>query len=277
VAARSSRVAAANGVSRWVAAFVAALSLAGSTRADEPPAASASPAARAEEAPAPPGPAAVRITGSRVFLKDVMPECPEQACLVDLGAAPPAGSTRLVPADAIRSALGTAGASARKIEAVRVLSAARVWSPAELGELVRPNIEHKLPEGVRLLALQPKTGVTLPLLASVGECTLPALAKRAGPLTTTAMVEFLHDGAPVRRVAVQVRLNVSERAARPGVARGSIVTLVIQRSSATVSANGVALQDSEIGQTASFKVQPTGRIVMARIESASLAMVLEQP
>ena len=99
----------------------------------------------------------------------------------------------------------------------------------------------------------------------------------AGPLTTTAMVEVLHDGAPVRRLAVQVRLNLSERAARPGVARGSIVTLVIQRGSATVSANGVALQDSEIGKTASFKVQPTGRIVQARIESASMAMVLEQP
>jgi hypothetical protein len=142
---------------------------------------------------------------------------------------------------------------------------------------VRPNIEHKLPEGVRLLALQPKTGATLPLLASVGECTLPALAKRPGPLTTTAMVEFLHDGAPVRRLAVQVRLNVSERAARPDVARGSILTLVIERGSATVSANGVALQDSEIGKTASFKVQPTGRIVQARIDSASRATVLEQP
>lgn len=248
--------------------MVAAWVCAAPVRAEEPPAEAAP--ARAEEA-------AVRITGSRVFLKDVMPECPEQACLVDLGAAPPAGSTRLVSADAIRGALGATGASARKIEAVRVLSAARVWSPAELGELVRPNIEHKLPEGVRLLALQPKTGATLPLLASVGECTLPALAKRAGPLTTTAMVEFLHDGAPVRRVAVQLRLNVSERAARPGVARGSIVTLVIQRASATVSANGVALQNSEIGQTASFKVQPTGRIVQARIESASLATVLEQP
>jgi len=270
--APSFRVAAATGTTRRLAARAAfvALLLAGSTRAEEPPAQSEPAPARAEGA-------AVRITGSRVFLKDVMPECPEQACLVDLGAAPPAGSTRLVPADAIRGALGASGASGRKIEAVRVLSAARVWSPGELGELVRPNIEHRLPEGVRLLALQPKAGATLPLLASVGECTLPALAKRAGPLTTTAMVEFLHDGAPVRRVAVQVRLNVSERAARPGVARGSIVTLVIQRGSATVSANGVALQDSEIGKTASFKVQPTGRIVQARIESAGMAMVLEQP
>ena len=128
----------------------------------------------------------MRITGARVLLKDVMPECPEQACAADLGAAPPAGSSRLISADTLRGALQGAGVAAPRLEAVRVISAARVWSPAELGELLRPSIEQKLPEGVRLIGVQPKTGATLPLLASVGECTLPVLARRAGPLTTTA-------------------------------------------------------------------------------------------
>lgn len=217
----------------------------------------------------------VRITGSRVLLKDVMPGCPEQVCAADLGAAPPAGASRLVAVDSMRAAFEASGVTAPRLQAVRVLSAARVWSPSELGELLRPSIERKLPEGVRLLGVQPKAGATLPLLATVGECSLPVLPRRPGPSTTTAMVEFLHDGALVRRVAVQVRLLLSEQAARPGVQRGSPITLVIQRGSATVSAQGVALQDSEIGQTASFRVQPTGRIVQARIESAQLATVLE--
>jgi flagella basal body P-ring formation protein FlgA len=90
------------------------------------------------------------------------------------------------------------------------------------------------------------------------------------------MVEILHDGQPVRRVAVQVRLMLSEKAARAQVPRGSVILLTIQRGSATVSAQGVALQDAEIGQTAPFKVQATGRIVQARIESASTAAVLDQ-
>ena len=113
-----------------------------------------------------------------------------------------------------------------------------------------------LAEGVRLVGLQAKSGATLPLLAIVGECSLPPLARRAGPSATTAMVEILHDGQPVRRVAVQVRLLLSEQAAREQVPRGSVITLVIQRASATVSAQGIALQDAEIGQTAPFKVQP---------------------
>lgn len=217
----------------------------------------------------------VRVTGARVQLRDVMPQCPERACAADLGAAPPAGGSRLVAADVIRAALEAAEAPVPRLSAVRVTSAARVWSPGELGELLRPVIEKKLPPGVRLLGVQAKSGATLPLLATVGECSLPALARRAGPSATTAMVEILHDGQPVRRVAVQVRLLSSEQAARAQVPRGTLITLVIQRASATVSAQGVALQDAEIGQTASFKVQPTGRIVRARIESGNIAAVVE--
>lgn len=217
----------------------------------------------------------VRVTGARVQLRDVMPECPERACAADLGAAPPAGNSRLIAADVIRAALEAAEAPVPRLSAVRVTSAARVWSPAELGELARPSIEKRLPPGVRLLGVQAKSGATLPLLATLGDCSLPALAKRAGPSATTAMVEILHDGQPVRRVAVQVRLLLSEQAARAQVPRGTVITLVIQRASATVSAQGVALQDAEIGQTAPFKVQPTGRIVQARVESANTAAVLE--
>ncbi|HKO93260.1 MAG TPA: flagella basal body P-ring formation protein FlgA, partial [Polyangiaceae bacterium] len=209
----------------------------------------------------------VRITGSRVYLRDVMASCPERACAADLGPAPPAGSSRWVAADAIKNALSAAGeqpAHYPDLAPKRVISASRVWSPAELGELLRPNIERKLSPGVRLIELQPKTGATLPLLASAGECSLPALPKRAGPVTTTVTVEILHEGSVVKRMPVQVRLELSEKAARPLIARGSVVTLVVERGAATVSARGVALSDAELGQLVPFRVQPTGRVVQAR-------------
>lgn len=222
----------------------------------------------------------VRITGARVYLRDVMTGCPESACAADLGPAPPAGSSRWVPAEAMRGALSAAGehpAHYPDLAAKRVISASRVWSPAELGELLRPSIERKLPPGVRLVELQAKTGATLPLLASAGECTLPGLPRRAGPVTTTATVEILHEGSAVRRVPVQLRLDLSERAARPLIARGGVVTLVIERGLASVSARGIALSDAELGQLVPFRVQPTGRVVQARVQSAELARVMDQP
>lgn len=237
-------------------------------------------ASSAEDAASNEGNSGVRITGARVYLRDVMAGCPESACAADLGPAPPAGSSRWVPADAMRGALSAAGekpAQYPDLAAKRVISASRVWSPAELGELLRPSIERKLPPGVRLVELQPKAGATLPLLASAGECTLPALPKRAGSVTTTATVEILHEGSAVRRVPVQLRLELSERAARPLIARGAVVTLVIERGLASVSARGTALSDAELGQLAPFRVQPTGRVVQARVQSAELARVMDQP
>ena len=232
-------------------------------------------ASSAEDAPS-----GVRITGARVYLRDVMAGCPQSACAADLGPAPPAGSSRWVAADVMRGALSAAGeqpAQYPDLAAKRVISASRVWSPAELGELLRPSIERRLPPGVRLVELQPKAGATLPLLASAGECTLPVLPKRAGPLTTTVTVEILHEGSAVRRVPVQLRLDLSERAARPLIARGGVVTLVIERGLASVSARGIALSDAELGQLAAFRVQPTGRVVQARVQSAELARVMDQP
>jgi hypothetical protein len=245
----------------WLAAALVALCLA--------------PASAAEDAQS-----GVRITGARVYLRDVMASCPESACAADLGPAPPAGSSRWVAADAMRGALSAAGeqpAHYPDLAAKRVISASRVWSPAELGELLRPSIERKLPPGVRLVELQPKSGATLPLLASAGECLLPGLPKRPGPVTTTATVEILHEGSVVRRVPVQLRLELSERAARPLIARGGVITLVVERGTATVSARGVALSDAELGQLAPFRVQPTGRVVQARVQSATQAQVMDQP
>src|SRR4051812_20819136 len=120
-------------------------------------------------------PDGVRITGARVRLLDVLPSCPESSCSADLGPAPAAGTSRVVDRSAIRAALEAAGQDPEQfpaLAAVRVTSAARSWTPAELGALLRPLIEKQLPPGVRLLSVESKTLVVLPLLASVGECTL---------------------------------------------------------------------------------------------------------
>jgi len=220
--------------------------------------------------------APVNVTSSRVSVADVWPECTPQACSMDLGAAPPPGSSSYIDAAAIRSALASAGEKPPPgLSGVRVYSAARVLSPSEAGELARPSIERALPDGVRLNSVEAKSKLTLPLLAVAGEVTLPKLPKRAGPLTTTAMLDVMLDGVLVRRVPILVRLNIAARAARPDVPRGQALTLVIERRSATISTDGISLRDAAIGEVAPFKVQRTGRVLHALIKSAGVAQVLE--
>jgi flagellar basal body P-ring formation chaperone FlgA len=224
------------------------------------------------------GPTEVTVTGSRVTLQDVMPSCPPSACALDLGPAPPPQVSWLIDAPIIRNALESAGEdrrSLRDIEPVRVVSAARVLNPAEAGNFVRASIESVLPSGVTLAGLEAKSKLTLPLRGSAGTATLPRLPKRAGPTTTTAMVDILLEGTLVRRVPIMVRLVIAESAARADVPRGHALTLVIERRSLTISTDGVAVRDTAIGEVAPFRVQRTGRIINALVKSAGMAQVLE--
>jgi hypothetical protein len=220
--------------------------------------------------------APVNVTGSRVTVADVMPECAPEACNMDLGAAPPAGSSSYIDAALIRSALVAAGEKApANLQGVRVVSTAKVLSPLEAGELARPSIELALPDGVTLRGVEAKSKLTLPLLAVAGDASLPKLPKRAGPAVTTAMLDILLDGVVVRRVPLLVRVVIAASAARPDVPRGHAVTLIIERRTATISTSGVAMRDTEIGETAPFRVQRTGRVLNAIVKSAGLAQVLE--
>jgi hypothetical protein len=222
--------------------------------------------------------AAVSVTGQRIRLRDVLPSCPEPACDADLGPAPAVGSSRLVATSAVQSALKSAGVDAGSfgtLHPVRVSSAARNLGSLELAAFVRPGIEKALPAGTRLVGVEAKSALLVPLLATLGACRLPALPKRAGPLTTTALVDLLLEGKLVRRVPVLVRLVMSARAALPDVPRGHVLSLIIARPGATISTNGVALKATEIGQVGLFRVQRTGRVVQALIESSASAIVVE--
>jgi len=223
-------------------------------------------------------PATVTVSSSRVSLEQVMASCPPRACKMDLGPAPAPGASWLVDASVIRNALEAGGEqrrTLRDIQPVRVVSEARVLNPSEAGEFVRPSIEAALPSGVTLSGLEAKSQLTLPLFGSAGTATLPKLPRRAGPITTTAMVDILLDGTLVRRVPILVRLVIDPSAARADVPRGHALTLVIERRSATISTDGIALRDTEIGEIAPFRVQRTGRVINALVKSAGVARVME--
>jgi hypothetical protein len=223
-------------------------------------------------------PASVSISSTRIRLADVLPQCPKSACDVDLGPAPPVGASRLVAVADMQRAVESAGHDAKSLvglEATRVTSAARTLSPAEIASEVRPVVEAALPAGVTLTGLEPKGSIVLPLRAAVGTCSLASMPKRAGPIASTALCDYEHDGALARRVPVLVRVVMSAQAARPLVPRGHVLTLVIERRSATISTQGVALKDAELGEIAQFKVQRTGRVLSARVQADGTALVVE--
>jgi len=217
------------------------------------------------------------VKGSRVELAELCPQVPEALAKIDLGPAPPPGGSVLLDREHIVATLTAAGVDAKTValpKLLRVVSASKRWPPLELVSLVRGSVEAALPSGVTLTHLEAK----LPLVAAPdaipGHAEIPRLPKRTGPFRTSVVVPIIADGAVASRVTLNATLEISESAARPDVPRGGRVTLVIERRSARVGAAGIALNDSDIGDVAEFRVDKTGRIVKARLDAPDLASVV---
>lgn len=220
----------------------------------------------------------VELDSRRVLVQHVVPECRGARCRVDLGASPPVGASRRIERNVVERAIGRAGyrhAGLKIPAASRVSLRAQTWSAPEWAEWVTPRIRKSLPAGVTLARVTAKAPLRLPRSAALGAVTLPRLPRRAGSWNTAATIEVLHDGATIRRVPTLVRVVISAAAARADVPRGQGVTLVIRRHSATISTRGLALKDADVGEVVPFRVLRTGRVVRGRVESKSLAEVLD--
>lgn len=217
------------------------------------------------------------IDGHRVHVGDIIEGAAPELAEVDLGPAPPPGSSRLFARDDLVRELRSQGIDPAHVKLptlVRVQSAARRFAPSELSELIRPQLLRALPSGVALKELKLTRGIVASPRIVVGEVRVPKLARRSGSATLSAMVELLHDGDVVSRIPVTVTLLVSPAAAQPLLEKGARVELLIVRGAARIGASAVALESAERGEIASFKVSTTQKVLRARVESSNLALVV---
>jgi hypothetical protein len=223
------------------------------------------------------GEAPLTVSGSRIELVELCPTVPDALRNTDLGPAPPPGATALLDRDRVIATIAAAGIDAKGLslpKVLRVVSAAKRWTPPELATFARGSVEAALPPGVTLTHLETK----LPLVAApdavTGHAEVPRPPKRPGVFRTSVVVPIIADGAVAGRVMLSATLEISESAARPDVPRGGRVTLVIDRRSARVGAAGIALNDTDVGDVTEFRVDKTGRIVKARLDAPDLASVV---
>jgi hypothetical protein len=218
-----------------------------------------------------------KIENRRVRLSDVAARVNDELRDLDLGEAPPPGGSRLFARDEVLRTLRTQGLDARGVEllpVVRVMSVARRFEASELEALLGPKLKEALPTGAVLKEIKIVRGLLASPRVEAGAVRLPKLTRRAGLVTTTATCELLHEGAVVARVPVTLTLDVDEQAMRPLIEKGARVDLVIVRGAARISASGIALGPAEAGEVALFRVNPTHKVLRARVESASRAVVV---
>ena len=198
---------------------------------------------------------------------------------LDLGPAPPPGSSRLLSRSEVEDQLhaaGDDGKSLRMPAVLRVKSAAKRWSVEELTDAVTPKLISALPSGVDFKSSKLNRGIVTSPSVQIGEAHLPRIPKHVGELTVTATVDLLQDDVTVMRVPVTLVVQVTEAATKPtAVEKGARVNLVIEHGLARVTALATTMSDTELGATGLFRVAGTQRVLRARLLSPDSAQVVE--
>ncbi len=219
------------------------------------------------------------VDSARVHLSDVSDGFEGEIAGLDLGAAPPPGSTRTLPRSEVEAEIRAAGGDTSRLRMPRSLlirSASRRWSGHELEDMFEPPLSAALPHGVTLRQVKYSHSLVTSPKITVGYAHIPKLPKHEGELTVTATVDLRQEDAVVARVPVTVVLDIGLEATRPMMEKGSRVSVVIDHGGARVSAVALSMSDADLGDIILFRVTSTQRVLRGRVASSDTADVVEQ-
>ncbi len=218
------------------------------------------------------------VRSAQVHLSDLVKELPADVPDLEIGNAPPPGSSRTVAKSEIVNAAEKSGVSLKHLklpQAVRVTSAAKRWSTEDLTNAARPRLSQALPTGVTVKRARATSKAVTSPSASISAVRIPRLPRREGEYLTTATIELSNDGQIVARIPFQLALDISSSAAQPALTKGSRVQLMIESGPARITATAIALSDGELGDTLQFRVATTQKILFGKLEEPTLARVVQ--
>lgn len=220
----------------------------------------------------------VNVTTRNVRVSDFDPGAPPELASIDLGRAPPPGSSRLFTRREISDRVREAGADPKRLSmpaSVRIASSAERWNPEELAARAESAVRAALPPGVTLVKLGALQGVVVPPGTLVTSAR-PVIPKRVGRHELTLMAELRADDETVARSPLRLIIEVSEEALAPAVRKGDRMTLVVEQGNTRIGANAIAMADANLGDAVFFKVTSTGKVLKARVSSRDIGVVVEQ-
>lgn len=227
------------------------------------------PAARAETR--------ITLTGATIHLSDIDPGAPAALSSIELGRAPPPGSSRVLTRREIRQRVREAGADPLRVSvpvAVRVESAAERWTAAELAVRADDAVRAALPEGVSLVKIEARQGVLVPPGTGVAEVR-PSIPHGVGRHAVTVVAELRQSDEVVARAPLSLVVDVGPDAFAPLLRKGDRVTLVVEQGNARIGATAVALADGSLGDSIFFRVTSTGKVLKGRVTSRDVCRVVD--
>ena len=250
----------------WIVMIAPLVTPASAHASPHPPAAHVTTAAIAE----------VQVTGNRIHVSDVVKNAPADIADVDLGAAPAGGGSRIFDQGDLALALGDEQTKVTLPSAIRVVRKMHKLDVAELTKTTTNGIAQlRLWRGVSLSHVHPLHGAEVPAGWTTIDIEIPKPPRRAGALATNALLSFETDGETTAKLVVPIELMLSEEAAKPEIAHGSEIQVMVKRGFVEVSTAAVAGADGDAGDVISVTVRGSNRVLRARVQDATHAVALE--
>jgi len=210
------------------------------------------------------------VDAPRLTIADVVPSVPAELGSIELGPAPPAGSSRIVNRGEVVAALPGGTADARMIpSATRIVRATSKLSKTEIELLLRAAAKDKLPKGATLVAVRPRVEALVPRGYDDVELVIGRPPRKVGRHATTATMHLRQGGTIVATLLVPIELQLSAAALVPAIRRGSSMMIVVGGPAIEVQAPGKANEDADVGDVLQVTVEGSGKVLRARLVQAA--------
>jgi hypothetical protein len=220
--------------------------------------------------------AEVQVTGNHVHLSDIIHNAPLELADLDLGASPAAGGSRIFDKGDLALALGDKQNKVSLPNAIRIVRKMHKLDIAEITKTATDGITHlTLWRGVTLAHVKPLHATEVPEGWTKINIEIPKPPRKSGAVSTNATLAFETDGETTAKVVVPIELMLSEDAAKPEVAHGAQIQLVVKRGLVEVATSAIAGADGDAGDVISVTVQASNRVLRARVQDATHAVALE--
>lgn len=178
------------------------------------------------------------------------------------------------------------GAPTKPVAAKTAIAAVAAAKPApkkpsraaSIEEVVRAAFargDAKLPRGASLDGVRATTLAEAPSSFSRAAVDVTPPPRKAGPVSAIALVTFYRGDDVVARVPVSLDLRVAADAVVFDVAKGTGITLVVERGLVEVSAPAVLSQGGDVGDVVQVLLRPSGRALRARLVAKDRAIAVE--
>lgn len=220
--------------------------------------------------------AEVQVTTNHVHLSDVVHNAPAELADIDLGVSPGAGGSRIFDKGELALALGDKASRVSLPNAIRIVRKMHKLDVAEVTKTATDGITHlTLWRGVTLAKVKPTHSSDVPEGWTKINIEIPKPPRRSGTLSTNATLAFETDGETTAKVIVPIELTLSEDAAKPEVAHGAMIQLVVKRGLVEVATPATAGADGDAGDVISVTVQASNRVLRARVQDATHVVALD--